>query len=125
MEEEWIKDAISGKDIGTLGHEVIHALQKNTDMFKNLPPLDYLGDPEVDWDNFEKDAERKKYYYSRPPEIMCFAWTYFINKDNTKKEYERIGGNVYEVFMKYVNKYSQDKNAKLWVQNFKNSIKNK
>ena len=120
MTKQWIADAKSGKDIGTLGHEAIHQLQPNK-MFNKLPDLDFLGDPEVKWDDFVEDVERKQYYYSRPGEIMSFAWSYFINKDESiKKEYKRIGGDVNKVFLSYVDKYS--KKAKNWLEEFKKQI---
>ena len=124
VENEYIKPAIEGKDIGIIGHEAIHALQgKTTDLLKNLPPLD-LGDPEVDWDNFDNDIERKKFYYSRPPEIMAFAWTYIINKDDTiKKEYARLDKKIYAIFVNYVNQYKNHNVVKNWINNFKKSLK--
>tara|TARA_R110000751_G_C13456767_1_gene444853 strand:- start:8 stop:532 length:525 start_codon:yes stop_codon:yes gene_type:complete len=92
-------------------HEAIHALQMREmpELFKGLPEID-LGDS---WE--ESSPAQIQRYYSRPPEIMAFAYDYVADvgasSGSTREElynsYEEIGGDVFETFKKYIEAYKK------------------
>jgi len=57
-----------------LGHESIHAIQIRDDILNPNKIKEEIDLEGVDFDDFEADRERKRVYFSRPPEIMAFAY---------------------------------------------------
>jgi len=89
-------------------HEAIHALQA-----KEMPEL-FAGSVEnalpdnIEWEDIS--WEQKEKYYSVPSEIMAFAYDYASGgwgAEESYKDYESIGGAVFEKFKKYVEAYKK------------------
>jgi len=105
--EEWVDMHV---DPSQFPHEAIHMLQqeKMPELFDGLPFID-LPD---EWS--DATDEQKEIYYSRPPEIMAFAYDYAASvttpdgaPDEIYEDYEKIGGEVFETFKKYVEAYKK------------------
>jgi len=105
---EWVKTLPDS----VLPHEAIHALQQ-----KEMPEL-FAGSLEgagalpTDWD--EATDKQKEKYFSVPAEIMAFAYDYAANvtapdatPEDIYNDYEKIGGEVFEKFKKYVETYKE------------------
>jgi len=101
-----------------LAHESIHAIQVRDDILNPNKIKEEIDLEGVDWDDFEADRERKRVYFSRPPEIMAFAYDVATRApappgegitgwQETIKEYQDIGGDVYDLFLKYVKDYNK------------------
>jgi len=102
-----------------LGHESIHAIQIRDDILNPNKIKEEIDLEGVDFDDFEADRERKRVYFSRPPEIMAFAYDVATQSPkppgvegaqgwrDTVKEYQDIGGDVYDLFLKYVKDYNK------------------
>ena len=97
-----------------LAHESIHAIQIRDNILNPNKIKEKIDLEGVDWDDFEADRERKRVYFSRPPEIMAFAHDVStqaaappgqVEWRDTVKEYQDIGGDVYDVFLTYVKDY--------------------
>jgi len=115
-EEEIIKD-LETSNMNDLTHEYIHSLQeeKYPEMFGLI-----LKQTSEDWDKLEKDGtitKNMKAYLSNPPEIMCYAFSYVYKKKKNvgekiygeiNKSYEKIGGEIYVLFLKYVDFYEKN-----------------
>ena len=96
-----------------LGHESIHAIQVRDDILNPNKIKEEIDLEGVDWDNFEADRDRKRAYFSRSPEIMPFAYDVAAQTNGwrtTVKEYQDIGGEVLQVFKKYIKEYQQHEN---------------
>ena len=103
-------DFVETLDDDVVAHEAIHALQMRElpELYDGLPPVD-LGS------SFEESStEQQQKYYSRPPEIMAFAYDYAANitsggvsPDELYQDYEEVGGEVFEIFKKYVEAYKK------------------
>jgi hypothetical protein len=97
------KDAAKGWDIETTRHETVHALQEINipGIFKGLPALSHKF--------VSTEKYKQKHYYSRPPEIMAFAYDTAMGVDVAKNEktFKAIGGEVYELFTHYVDEYKK------------------
>ena len=106
--EEWVKslpDAV-------LPHEAIHAMQARDMPELFAGSLEGAGALSGGWD--EATDKQKEKYFSVPAEIMAFAYDYAANitsldasPEETYEEYEKIGGEVFEKFKKYVEAYKK------------------
>ena len=102
-------DSLSSEE---LAHESIHAIQVRDDILNPNKIKEEIDLEGVDWDNFEADRERKRAYFSRPPEIMAFAYDVAAQTNKwqtTVKEYQDIGGEVLQVFERYIKEYQRAK----------------
>jgi len=114
---EEIRKFFNSDDINNITHEVIHIKQqeKYPKMFGYL-----LKQAQKDWDELEKNnniTKNMRGYLSNPPEIMAYAFSYiYITKKKIGEDmygkiddiYKQIGGEVYDVFKKYVDFYEQN-----------------
>jgi hypothetical protein len=82
-----------------LGHETIHALQKKhaSHLLKGSTKLG---------DDITKD---KVAYLSLPSEIMAFAYTYVQGDKKYYPLYKKIGGPVFKLYLRYIDKYQKMK----------------
>ena len=109
-------DFVKTLDDDIIPHEAIHALQMREmpEILKGLPEID-LGDS---WETSSPAQQQK--YYSRPPEIMAFAYDYVADvgassgatREELYNAYEEIGGEVFETFKKYIEAYKKRLGAK-------------
>jgi hypothetical protein len=106
-----IKKSLMKSNMNGTIHEYIHQVQmkKYPDMFGYE-----LKISKKDWDNLEKNKVTKhmRDYLSNPPEIMAYAFSYSYDKIKKNKEhinfldyYEQIGGEINDLFLKYVDFY--------------------
>lgn len=97
------EDAIKEWDIETTRHETVHALQEI-----NIPGI-FKGLPELSHKFVSSEKYKQKHYYSRPPEIMAFAYDTAMGVDAAKNEktFKAIGGEVYDLFTHYVQEYKK------------------
>ena len=89
-----------------LPHEAIHALQtkKMPELFDNS--VEHSLPDDVEWEDIPWGKKEK--YYSVPSEIMAYAYDYASGKNKPEeiyKDYESIGGAIFEKFKKYVEAY--------------------
>ena len=101
--DEWIA-ALPKEDYR---HEAIHALQ-----MKEWPGwIESFGEIDLPPGDFGKlPAEQMVSYYSRPPEIMAFAFDVASGHPKAQENidiYQKIGGDVFELFNKYIQEYKQ------------------
>ena len=104
-------DFVKTLDDDVVPHEAIHALQMREipELFNGLPEID-LGDS---WEESSPGQQQK--YYSRGPEIMAFAYDYVADvgassgatREELYNSYEEIGGEVFEMFKKYIEAYKK------------------
>ena len=106
--EEWVK----GLPDAVLPHEAIHAMQARDMPELFAGSLEGAGALSGAWD--ETTDKQKEKYFSVPAEIMAFAYDYAANvttPDGTPEDiyndYEKIGGEVFEKFKKYVETYKE------------------
>jgi len=106
--EEWVK----GLPDAILPHEAIHAMQARDMPELFAGSLEGAGALSGGWD--EATDKQKEKYFSVPAEIMAFAYDYAANiptpdasPEETYEEYEKIGGEVFEKFKKYVEAYKE------------------
>jgi hypothetical protein len=97
------KEAFKKMNIATIRHETVHAMQELNipGILKKLPSLDGKA--------MTSEANKKKYYYTRHPEIMAYAYdtAMGVNAEKTKKIYQSIGGREYELFVYYLESYKK------------------
>ena len=95
--------AFKKMNITTIRHETVHAMQELNipGILKNLPSLEGKA--------MASEKNKKKYYYTRHPEIMAYAYdtSMGINAEKTKKIYQSIGGREHELFIYYLELYKK------------------
>ena len=100
--EDWV-NALPKEDIR---HEALHSLQEKEypGWIGSYKQIDLPGN----WENIP--WEKKVAYYSRPPEIMAFAFDAASNHPRAYEaidDYQKIGGDVLGLFNRYVQEYRQ------------------
>tara|TARA_R110000787_G_scaffold34031_2_gene88561 strand:+ start:122 stop:628 length:507 start_codon:yes stop_codon:yes gene_type:complete len=108
--EDWVKTIPDS----VLPHEAIHVLQGREPNARWLfsGSVEGAGALPDDWSK-ATDKQKEK-YFSVPAEIMAFAYDYAANvtspdatPEDVYNDYEKIGGEAFEKFKKYVEAYKE------------------